>query len=290
MDSSLSQWIQPLLALTIGFLISFRAHRKKSLSTSGALAGFFVMSLHIFVGFRFAAMILAFFFTSSSLTKKGQDMKKKIDPEYKQGGQRNWIQVLSNSAIASVLVVAIWVLTEGKDRCLNSKDSALITSLIGGVIGHYSCSNGDTWSSEIGVLSDDRPRLITTFKPVRKGTNGGVTKTGLLAAAAGGSVIGLSYVLLELLTIRCGSDKIAKQLLVIPVATVAGLGGSIIDSLLGATVQYSGFCSIRQKVVGKPGPTIKKISGLAILDNNAVNFVSILLTTILTSIACLYIF
>jgi hypothetical protein len=47
---------------------------------------------------------------------------------------------------------------------LNSKDSALITSLIGGVIGHYSCSNGDTWSSEIGVLSDDRPRLITTFK------------------------------------------------------------------------------------------------------------------------------
>ncbi|KAK2357740.1 protein PGR [Trifolium repens] len=290
MDSSLSQWIQPLLAVTIGFLISFRAHRKKSLSTSGALAGFFVMSLHIFVGFRFAAMILAFFFTSSALTKKGQDMKKKIDPEYKQGGQRNWIQVLSNSAIASVLVVAIWVLTEGKDRCLNSKDSALITSLIGGIIGHYSCSNGDTWSSEIGVLSDDRPRLITTFKHVRKGTNGGVTKTGLLAAAAGGSVIGLSYVLLELLTIRCGSDRVAKQLLVIPVATVAGLGGSIIDSLLGATVQFSGFCSIRQKVVGKPGPTIKKISGLAILDNNAVNFVSILLTTILTSIACLYIF
>ncbi|PNX97633.1 transmembrane protein 19-like [Trifolium pratense] len=400
MDSSLSQWIQPLVAVSIGFLIAFRAHTKKSLSTSGALAGFFVMALHIFVGFRFGAMIFAFFFTSSALTKKGQDMKKKIDPEFKQGGQRNWfvssfivvsscccqcslptsgirtqgarvrtpaiplihrveflvtrlldkkkklwfnfmesgsgssvmdlciacsagvdtsakrvkrqfafnavlvgsvallfftveydmIQVLSNSGIASVLVVAIWVLTEGKDRCLNSKDSALITSLIGGVIGHYSCSNGDTWSSEIGVLSDDRPRLITTFKPVRKGTNGGVTKTGLLAAAAGGSVIGLSYVLLELLTVRCGSDRVAKQLLVIPVATIAGLGGSIIDSLLGATLQFSGFCSIRQKVVGKPGPTIKKISGLAILDNNAVNFVSILLTTILTSIACLYIF
>jgi uncharacterized membrane protein len=90
--------------------------------------------------------------------------------------------------------------------------------------------------------------LLIFYQHVRKGTNGGVTKTGLLAAAAGGSVIGLSYVLLELLTIRCGSDKIAKQLLVIPVATVAGLGGSIIDSLLGATVQYSGFCSIRQKV------------------------------------------
>lgn len=86
------------------------------------------------------------------------------------------------------------------------------------------------------------------YQPVRRGTNGGVTKTGLLAAAAGGSVIGLSFVLLELSTMRCGSDKILSQLLVIPVATVAGLGGSIIDSLLGATLQFSGFCSIRQKV------------------------------------------
>ncbi|CAL5194191.1 unnamed protein product [Lathyrus oleraceus] len=132
--------------------------------------------------------------------------------------------------------------------------------------------------------------FLIFHQPVRKGTNGGVTKAGLLAAAAGGSVIGLSYVLLEFSTIKCGSDRVLKQLLVIPIATTAGLGGSIIDSLLGATLQFSGFCSIRQKVVGKPGPTIKKISGFSILDNNAVNFVLILLTTVLTSIACLCIF
>lgn len=90
--------------------------------------------------------------------------------------------------------------------------------------------------------------LLIFYQPVRKGTNGGVTKTGLLAAAAGGSVIGLSYFLLELSTIRCGSDRFLKKLLVIPIATTAGLGGSIIDSLFGATLQFSGFCSIRQKV------------------------------------------
>lgn len=74
------------------------------------------------------------------------------------------IQVLSNSGIATVLVIIVWKLTEGKDKCLNSKDSTLITSLIGGIIGHYCCCNGDTWSSELGILSDDQPRLITTFK------------------------------------------------------------------------------------------------------------------------------
>lgn len=74
------------------------------------------------------------------------------------------VQVLSNSGISTVLVVIVWKLTGWQDKCLDSKESTLITSLIGGIIGHYSCCNGDTWSSEIGVLSDAQPRLITTFK------------------------------------------------------------------------------------------------------------------------------
>lgn len=74
------------------------------------------------------------------------------------------IQVLSNSGIATVLVVSIWGLSGWEDKCLDSKDSTIMTALIGGVVGHYCCCNGDTWSSEIGVLSDDQPRLITTFK------------------------------------------------------------------------------------------------------------------------------
>lgn len=235
-------------------------------------------------------MLLAFFFSSSKLTKVGADKKQKSDVDYKQGGQRNWVQVLSNSAIATVLIVVIWYFVGWEDKCLDSKESTLVTSLLGGIIGHYACTNGDTWSSEIGVLSDAQPRLITTFKPVRKGTNGGVTKTGLLAAAAGGTVVGLTFVIIGFFTAKCSSDVALRQLLVIPLSALAGLGGSLIDSLLGATVQFSGFCTVRNKVVGKPGPTVKKISGLNILDNNGVNFVSILLTSLLTSVACVYIF
>ncbi|XP_024959555.1 protein PGR [Cynara cardunculus var. scolymus] len=281
---------QVIIAVLISFFIAFRAYRKNSLDVSGAFAGFFVMVVHLSVNYRFGAMLLAFFFSSSKLTKMGEDRKRSFDADFKEGGQRNWIQVLSNSGIATVLVVAFWNLTGSQDTCLNSKESYLITSLVGGLIGHYSCCNGDTWSSELGVLSDAQPRLITTFKPVRRGTNGGITKAGLLAAAAAGSVIGLAFVLPGLFSTSCTNDVFLKQLLVIPLSTLAGLAGSLIDSLLGATLQFSGFCSVRNKVVSKPGPTVKRISGLRILDNNGVNLVSILLTSMLTSFICLYIF
>ncbi|XP_050205686.1 protein PGR [Mercurialis annua] len=282
--------IQPLIAVIICSFIAIRAYKRKSLNLSGALAGFFVMSIHFAVSYRFGGMILAFFLTSSKLTKVGEERKRRIDADFKEGGQRNWIQVLFNGGIATVLALVIWKLSGGQENCLDSKESRVITALIGGIIGHYSCANGDTWSSELGVLSDATPRLITTFKPVRRGTNGGVTVAGLAAAAAAGGVIGLTYILVGFFTTRCEYGVALKQLLVVPVSVVAGVCGSLIDSLLGATLQFSGFCSVRNKVVGKPGPTVKKISGLSILDNNGVNLVSVLLTSLLTSVACVYIF
>ncbi|XP_021903197.1 protein PGR [Carica papaya] len=282
--------IQPLMAVLISSFIAIRAYRRNSLDLSGALSGFIVMTLHFAVGFRFGAMLLAFFLTSSKLTKVGEEKKRRIDADFKEGGQRNWLQVIINSGIASILVLSIWKLTGQQDHCLDSKESTSITALIGGIIGHYACCNGDTWSSELGVLSDAQPRLITTFKRVQRGTNGGVTAAGLLAAIVAGSVIGLTFVLFGFLTTKCSYDVALKQLLVIPLSALAGLCGSLIDSLLGATFQFSGFCTVRNKVVGKPAPTVKKISGVSILDNNAVNLVSVLLTSLLTSIACIYIF
>ena len=75
------------------------------------------------------------------------------------------------------------------------------------------------------------------------GTNGGVSVAGTLASALGGAVVGVAFYISTALCVH--SDLLlrsAPQLPVILVCSIAGLVGSTIDSLLGATVQYSGLC------------------------------------------------
>lgn len=63
----------------------------------------------------------------------------------------------------------------------------------GAVLGWYACCCGDAWASELGSLSSDQPRLLTTLQPVRKGTHGAITLLGLSGAAAGGLLVGLLF-------------------------------------------------------------------------------------------------
>lgn len=73
------------------------------------------------------------------------------------------------------------------------------------------------------------------------GTNGGVSWVGLLVSALGGLTVGLSYYLTVLYTVDAVVLELAApQWPLIIVGGIAGLFGSLLDSILGATLQYSG--------------------------------------------------
>ena len=118
----------------------------------------------------------------------------------------------------------------------------------------------DTFSSELGILSKSKPRLITSWnlRQVPPGTNGGVTIVGTLAGLLGAFLIALTSALLLPfcsvgLTSRTGRlfgenqpgldggsgwGLREKGLWIVAVTLWGGLG-SILDSFLGGWLQSS---------------------------------------------------
>jgi len=178
---------------------------------------------------------------------------------------------------------------------------------------HYACAAGDTWASELGVLAKSPPRLVTSLflRTVPPGTNGGMSALGTTASAAGGLFIGaVSYAFflndnsnsnfnlwnflssssssssssLSSSTVLSGAGAAPAQYPMILFGLLCGLIGSLFDSLLGATLQASYYSKDRKCIV-KEAPSslcsdksIVSLSGVNVLSNEAVNFLSIVMT------------
>ena len=132
------------------------------------------------------------------------------------------------------------------------------------------------------------PRLITTWKKVPTGTNGGVTIVGLLASGFGGIVLGFAFLLSLKLFVGSDNFDMETQYPVLRLTLYAGLFGSIIDSLLGGFFQYSGYCSLRKKVVSQPSRSTTFIAGSDVFDNDQVNLLSSFIMTLITPIFAYY--
>ena len=113
--------------------------------------------------------------------------------------------------------------------------------------------NSDTFASEIGIR-DSKVRMITTFKPVQPGTNGGISVTGIIASIIGSMIIGFSFSILAY-----DSIIIYKVFFV----SLMGFTGNIIDSILGATLENRGHMS--KGSVNMSSATISVILSIIIL-------------------------
>lgn len=272
--SVISPW-RWLTAVIIPIVFAAWGLKRKSLDLSGAFLGLitgFVLSI---TSYTHVACLIAFFVTSSRATRFRSERKKKFEEEFKEGGQRNWIQVLCNGGMATQLALLYLLDVGSGERPIDFVKDYRSSWLSIGILGAFACCNGDTWASEFGtVCGNSEPFLITTRERVPKGTNGGVSWIGLLVSLFGGLVVGLANYVAILYTV----DTVALQLAapqwpIIITGGVGGLAGSILDSILGATLQYSGIDE-NGKVVERPGKGVKHISGRQIFDNHSVNLLS----------------
>lgn len=146
------------------------------------------------LGWRGEVLLFAFFVSGSLLTRLTGGA----------GGRRNVRQVLANGVAAVAACLGSWPVAAGA----------------------LAAATADTWATEIGSWSPHPPRLITTWKPVPPGTDGGVTLLGTAGGVGGAFCIALF-----------------AALMFSPRLTVlwAGLTGMLVDSVLGAAVQGRSF-------------------------------------------------
>jgi uncharacterized protein (TIGR00297 family) len=266
--------------------VALAALRSKALSKSGAYAAFVVGTGTFAAGsLGTALLLLAFFISSTLLSRAGKARKKKL-VDIGKGGPRDAWQVLANGGVATVCVLA-WVFVDH-----GTASSIWFVAFAGA----YAAATADTWGTEIGTLAPGRPRSILTGKPLATGLSGGVSRPGTAAEIAGAVLIAMLTPAALLLALPGGGLPIDVHVpawlafvgirgaltvywatLVLPVFA-GGVGGALIDSLIGATLQERRWCPACERecevVAHGCGTTTVYRRGLTWLSNDGVNFIA----------------
>jgi uncharacterized protein (TIGR00297 family) len=249
--------MQILLGFILSILASYLAYRVHSLNKSGAVAATVVGTI-VFGpgGWQWAALLLAFFITSSGLSLLFKKRKQGLDEKFSKGHERDAGQVFGNGGVATAFVLVHALYPESNVGWV-------------GFAASLAAVNADTWATELGVLNPHPPRLITKINQVvEKGTSGGISIIGTLASLAGSALMGMLAA-----SLYPATDPVQLFLII----TLSGLAGSLFDSFLGATVQAMYYCPTDKKETEKHplhtcGTETIHIRGWKWLNNDWVNF------------------
>jgi uncharacterized protein (TIGR00297 family) len=220
-----------LIGAAINLLLSLLAFKARSINFAGALMGFLLgTTIYAFLDWPGFVHLAAFFVLGTGTTKIGYEKKAKQQLAQEGGGRRSARHAVANAGVGALLAIFA-AITPYSAICLAAFVAAFATAA------------GDTVSSELGQLWGRRTFMITTLRPVPKGTEGAVSVEGTLAGLAGSALVAfLGYLV--------GFYGLFGVLLV----TLAAFVGTTMESLVGATLEKSGL-----------------------LDNEAVNFLNTLI-------------
>ncbi|MBW6518456.1 MAG: TIGR00297 family protein [ANME-2 cluster archaeon] len=214
--------------------LAYLAYRMDIADVSAMLAATLLgVLIIVFTNLNWYLILIMFFLLGGAFTKYQYNYKVMRGIAQGKGGVRSYENVLSNSITALILAVVYGVYHE--------LYPALAPVLLFAYLGAVATATGDTLASEIGETNRGKPILITTLKPVKPGTDGGVTRLGEAVCIGGSVVIGVLALVLGVIDIHPGSA--VTYVVWLLVVVLGGFGGTNFDSLLGATLQQKGWLS-----------------------------------------------
>lgn len=271
-----------LIGLGFAVFIAFAAWRARSLTYGGAVAAA-VLGAVVFGlgGLGWAILLLAFFTSSSALSRLFRKQKRMLEDKFSKGSRRDAAQVAANGGVAGIFVFLHAIFPDAYPWTWAAFAGAL------------AAANADTWATELGVLSRSAPRLITSGRVVERGESGGISVLGSLAALSGSALIAFLAVLLwqgrvvslsnaspfwlvSLVSPQTQALSLGKNWAWFGIITLAGFAGSLADSFLGATFQAIYHCPACQKETERHplhtcGALTRRVRGLPWLNNDWVN-------------------
>lgn len=245
-----------ICGIVLALLAAGGAYIGRLLTVSGAIAAAIIGAIVFGLGgWPFAAPLLVFFLTSSVLSRLRKRAKDNLG--FEKTGRRDAAQVFANGGIAVLCLLA---------PLANADISQAIAHVA--FLAAIAGANADTWATEIGAAWGGEPFMVTSWRRVERGASGGVTAIGFTGALVGAGLIGF----------------FGGTLREFAVVTAAGLLGSLIDSVLGATLQAhwrdDGGRLTEQRGAGRPD------RGVRWIRNDAVNLICTLSSAVLATILC----
>jgi len=224
-----------LLGLVVNTALVSLAHALGTLDKSGAGVACLLGTLVVaFLSWRGYLVLLVFFALGSLSTKIGYATKARFRLEQGKGGRRRAANALANGSVAVVCAVFAG---------LTPHTSVFVLA--------FACSlaaaAADTVESEIGQVWGHPTVLVTSFRSVEPGTNGGISTLGTFA--------GLTA---AVLTVGAGWQAGLYSLTVVIPLSLLALSATVAESVVGATLERAGL-----------------------LDNDGVNFCNTLLAALL---------
>ena len=248
--TDISTWT---IGTALASVIALTAWRLRWLTGSGALAAWVAGTVAMRAGWDWGILLIAYFVASTLLSRfRRMDKIVRGQGRTEKPGARDAAQVASNGGWFVLAALSHSISPDAAWQCVGA--------------GALAASAADTWATEIGSLARTLPRSIVTGKPVPVGTSGGVTLAGTVAGVTGGFFVAV-------LVVAFGWPSVA-----VAAAAAGGVVGSLVDSVLGATVQaryWCAFCGVATERRLHDCATITTFrGGLRWLNNDGVNAIA----------------